>query len=473
MAQPAFWPLEWMPMEVVLQRTPILLAAAVVALAPVLLIPALAQRAATPTTPAAAPFDPATLPDQEIGRKITVKAEDLPPPKTGPVVASRSLVVPFRDQKPRAPEGFTVTAFATGLEHPRRLLVLPNGDVILAEQSKGHLTLLRDEDGDGKADWIQRHAEGFNAPYGLAWRDGYVRLGALRPGAGAQTIKAADVPPEQRKPTTSVVGEQMITKKGVFGIVQGHANRHLAINPKDGALFVGVGSSGNIGVEPEVKATIQRFDADGSNQSTFASGMRNPTTLAFNPSTGDLYALVQERDGLGDRLVPDFMARVQQGAFYGWPYSYIGQHPQPGFAQLRPDKVKAAVEPDLLFEAHSSTMDLVFYEGQQFPAEYRGDAFVALKGSWNRSEPTGYKVVRVPFKDGKPQGFYQNFVTGFWVSGQHRAEVWGRPAALAVAKDGALLIADDTGGTIWRVSYDGPKQRSGEPATSAGGGERK
>jgi glucose/arabinose dehydrogenase len=197
--------------------------------------------------------------------------------------------------------------------------------------------------------------------------------------------------------------------------------------------------------------------ADGANQSTFASGTRNPTALAFHPASGDLYAVVQERDGLGDRLVPDYLIRVQQGAFYGWPYAYVGQHPQPGFAQLRPDKVKASVQPDLLFEAHSSTMDLVFYDGQQFPAEYRGDAFVALKGSWNRSEPTGYKVVRVAFKDGKPQGSYENFVTGFWVSGKDRAEVWGRPAALAVAKDGSLLIADDTGGTIWRIAYTGPK----------------
>jgi glucose/arabinose dehydrogenase len=234
-------------------------------------------------------------------------------------------------------------------------------------------------------------------------------------------------------------------------------------------MFVGVGSSGNIGVEPEVKATIQRFDADGASQTTVVSGARNPTGLAFNPSTGDLWAVVQERDGLGDRLVPDFLIRVQQGAFYGWPYAYIGQHPQPGFAHLKPDKVKASRVPDLLFESHSSAMDIVFYDGDQFPAEYKGDAFVALKGSWNRSEPTGYKVVRVPFKDGKPQGFYQNFVTGFWVSGQSRAEVWGRPAALAVAKDGALLIADDTGGTTWRIAYAGPKQQSGRPPATTGG----
>ncbi|KRR28604.1 PQQ-dependent sugar dehydrogenase [Bradyrhizobium retamae] len=364
----------------------------------------------------------------------------------------------------------------TGLEHPRRLLVLPNGDVLVAEQKAGYLTLLRDEDGDGKADWIQRHAEGLNQPYGLAWRDDHVlvadqdgiwkvphRLGALRAGRGGEQTKAADVPPDQRKPSPAVVGEEMITRKGVFGIVQGHMNRHLAIDPKTGGLFVGVGSSGNVGVEPEVKATIQRFDPNGANQVTFASGLRNPTALAFEPGTGDLYAVVQERDGLGDRLPPDYLTRVEKGAFYGWPYAYIGQHPQPGFANLKPDKVKASTKPDLLFEAHSSAMDLVFYDGEQFPPEFRGGAFVALKGSWNRSEPTGYKIVFVPFKDGRPQGWYQNFAVGFWVSGMHRAEIWGRPAALAIAKDGSLLVADDTGGTVWRIAYAGPQNRTGKP----------
>jgi glucose/arabinose dehydrogenase len=428
--------------------------------------------------PQAAPDGPATLPDQEIGRRFTIKADDLPPPKTGPIASSRSMVVPFAGQAPKVPDGFTATPFVTGLEHPRRLLVLPNGDVLVAEQKVGYVTLLRDDDGDGKADWIDRHIEGLNGPYGLAWRDGKIlvadqdgiwevphRLGALRPGAGGGDAKAADVPADQRKPTPALVGEKMLTKKGVFGIVMGHANRHLAIDPKTGGLFVGVGSSGNIGVEPEVKASIQRFDADGSNQTTYASGTRNPTALAFQPDTGELYAVVQERDGLGDNLVPDYMIHVKQGAFYGWPYSYIGHHPQPGFAQLRPDKVKDAVAPDVLFQAHSSALDIVFYTGSQFPNEYRGDAFVALKGSWNRSEPTGYKVVRVPFKDGKPQGFYQNFMTGFWVSGLHRAEVWGRPAALAIAKDGALLVADDTGGTIWRVAYTGAKPGNAAPAS--------
>jgi len=431
--------------------------------------------------PPAAVENPAALPDQEIGRRFTIKPDDLPPPGTKPIAASRSLMLPYTGQAPRVPDGFTATAFATGLQHPRRLLVLPNGDVLVAEQKAGYVSLLRDEDGDGKADWIERHIEGLNGPYGLAYRNGKVlvadqdgiwevphRVGALRPGAGPSDTKAADVPSEERRPTSSLVGEKMITKKGVFGIVMGHANRHLAIDPKTGGLFVGVGSSGNIGVEPEVKASIQRFDANGGNQTTFATGMRNATALAFHPETGDLYAVVQERDGLGDNLVPDYLTRVQQGGFYGWPYSYIGHHPQPGFAQMRPDKVKAAITPDVLFQAHSSAMDIAFYTGTQFPAEYKGDAFVALKGSWNRSEPTGYKVVRIPFKDGKPQGSYQNFMTGFWASGLHRAEVWGRPAALAIAKDGSLLVADDTGGTIWRVAYTGGKPGGATPQPTTG-----
>jgi glucose/arabinose dehydrogenase len=248
----------------------------------------------------------------------------------------------------------------------------------------------------------------------------------------------------------------------------GHQNRHLAIDPKTGALYVGVGSSGNLGVEPEPKATIQRFDDDGSNQTTFASGMRNATALAFHPQTGELWALVQERDGLGDNLPSDYLTRVQQGGFYGWPYAYIGKHPQPGFASLAPDKVNATLTPDLLFQAHSSLLDLVFYEADQFPPEYKGHLFVALKGSWNRSEPTGYKVVRVPFKDGRPEGYYENFATGFWASGEDRAEVWGRPAALAVAKDGSLLVADDTGGTIWRISYSKTAEQAGAPAERTG-----
>jgi glucose/arabinose dehydrogenase len=407
--------------------------------------------------------------EHEIGRHFHFDPADLPAPKTGPIVTDRSLVVPYSGQTLQVPKGFVATPFATGLVNPRRLLVLANGDVLVAEQGPGYLTLLRD-DGTGHAVWIDRHVEDLNKPYGLAWQGDHLLVtdqdgiwqvphvvGANRAGRPVAAQRADQLPPEQRKPVPGAYGAEMITKKGVFGIVQGHQNRDIAIDPKSGALFVGVGSSGNLGVEPEPKATIQRFDPDGSNQTTYASGTRNPTALAFNPETGELWATVQERDGLGDNLPSDYLIRVQQGGFYGWPYAYIGNHPQPGFAQLAPDKVNASITPDLLFEAHSSLLDLLFYEGDQFPAEYKGQLFVALKGSWNRSIPTGYKVVRVPFKDGKPEGYYENFATGFWASGEQRAEVWGRPAALAVAKDGSLLVGDDTGGTIWRISYTGAR----------------
>ena len=432
-----------------------------------------AQQKQTPAPTANTDNDQASnfLIQHEIGRRFHIDPANLPSPKTGPIVTNRPLTVPYTGQTLQVPSGFTATPFATGLANPRRLLVLPNGDVLVAEQSAGYLTLLRD-DGTGHAVWIDRHVEDLNRPYGLAWQGDHVLvtdqdgiwsvphiLGALRAGR-SENLRADQVPPNERKPIAGAYGAKMITRKGVFGIAQGHQNRALVIDPKTGALFVGVGSSGNLGVEPEPKASIQRFNADGTNQTTFASGMRNPTALAFQPQTGELYALVQERDGLGDRLPSDFLTHVQQGGFYGWPYAYLGKHPQAGFANLAPDKVDAAIVPDLLFEAHSSALDLVFYEGEQFPPEYKGHAFVALKGSWNRSEPTGYKVVHVPFKDGKPEGYYENFATGFWVSGEQRAEVWGRPAALAVAKDGSLLVADDTGGTIWRISYTGKRDHA-------------
>ncbi|MBV8088982.1 MAG: PQQ-dependent sugar dehydrogenase, partial [Alphaproteobacteria bacterium] len=275
--------------------------------------------------------------EHEIGRRFHIDPNDLPPPYTAPIVADRSLTLPYQGQAPQVPSGFTATLFASGLTNPRRLLVLPNGDVLLAEQGPGYLTIMRDDGHGGPAKWIDRFADGFDKPYGLALRgdellvadqDGIWRVplvaGALRAGRPVPPQPAADVPPDQRKPVPGAYGAEMLTQRGVFGVVAGHQNRHLVIDPKSGALYVGVGSVGNVGVEPEPKATIQRFDPDGSNQSTVVTGTRNPTALAFHPDTGELWALVQERDGMGDNLPSDFLIRVQQGGFYGWPYAYIG-----------------------------------------------------------------------------------------------------------------------------------------------------
>jgi glucose/arabinose dehydrogenase len=186
--------------------------------------------------------------------------------------------------------------------------------------------------------------------------------------------------------------------------------------------------------------------------------LRNPVGIRFYPGSDKLFAVVNERDGLGDGLVPDYLTGVADGGFYGWPYSYIGQHKQPGpLGDAHPELVAKAIVPDLLFQSHSAPLGLEFYQGTQFPAEYRGDAFVSLHGSWNSSVPTGYKIVRVHFKDGKPAGGYENFLTGFWIDGTNPAKVWGRPVGLATAQDGSLLIADDVGQRIWRVGWTGAK----------------
>ena len=364
------------------------------------------------------------------------------------------------------PPGFTATPFATGLANPRRLLVLPNGDVLVAEQSAGYLTLLRDVTATAMrrgSSATSRISTGPMASPGgttTCWSptrtaSGGCRICSARCARGArQQQRVEQVPPEDRKPVPGAYGAQMLTKKGVFGIAQGHQNRPLAVDPEDRRPLrrrrVVRQSRRRARAEGDDPA-LRRGRLDTRRPTPRACATRPPSPSIRRPATSG--PSVQERDGLGDHLPSDYLIRVQEGGFYGWPYAYIGKHPQPGFANLAPDKVEATITPDLLFEAHSSVLDLVFYDADQFPAEYKGNAFVALKGSWNRSEPTGYKVVRVPFKDGKPEGYYENFMTGFWASGERRAEVWGRPAALAVAKDGALLVADDTGGTIWRVSY--------------------
>jgi glucose/arabinose dehydrogenase len=254
------------------------------------------------------------------------------------------------DKALQVPSGFAATPFATGLANPRRLPVLPNGDVLVAEQSAGYLTLLRDTTGSGRADWIERHVGDLNKPYGLAWQvdhilvtdqDGIWRvphiLGALRAGR-AENQRVDQVPPTERKPVAGAYGAELITTKGVFGLAQGHQNRPLANEPKSGALFVGVGSSGNIGVEPLPKASIQQFDPDGSGQMTFASGMRNPTALAFHPQTGELWATVQERDGLGDRLPSDYLTVCSKADSTAGPMRISATIRSPGLLIVLPER---------------------------------------------------------------------------------------------------------------------------------------
>jgi glucose/arabinose dehydrogenase len=242
-----------------------------------------------------------------------------------------------------------------------------------------------------------------------------------------------------------------VTPNGAFGDPRGHLAHSLAVDPKSGELYVGSGSMANLeDGEPPMKATILKFSPYGQTQTIYAVGLRNVTGMAFQPQTNDLYAVNMERDGMGDELVPDFLTRVDEGDNFGWPYQYVGGNVQPEY-QNKGLKLAAAKVPDVLFEAHSAPLDLAFVP-DSWPAQYRGDAVVALHGSWNAGTPRGYKVVLVHFKDGKPDGSYENLVTGFWVSGTSPAEVWGRPSALAFDHDGSLLVADDLGNTMWRIT---------------------
>ena len=388
---------------------------------------------------------PAGADDPVPGERFHIRVADLPAPYAEPSIANPPQRVrrPY-EAVPAVPEGYTATLFAEGLRHPRELLVLPDGGVLVSQPRTGQLILLRDTDGDGRADRVAPFADGFATPYGLQLVDDSLFLSAAD-GIWRLPYRVGDDhpagPPER------------VTAPGAFGPGSGHWTRNLIHDPVDDRFLVAIGSRGNIAEEPEPRATIQVFDRDGGGQRTLASGLRNPVGLAFNPTTGALFAVVNERDGLGDRLVPDYLTRVEDGAFYGWPYAYLGSNPQPDFAERRPDLVARTRVPEVLFEAHSAPIDVVFYDGDLFPPDVVGDAFVSFRGSWNRGQPTGYMVVRVPFAGGEPLGWYESFATGFRIGGRRQAEVWGRPTGLAVAADGALLVSDDTGGTIWRIGY--------------------
>lgn len=385
-------------------------------------------------------------PAQNVGDIVHLRVEDLPKPYATPAVSNQAESIRRPGDQPlRVPQGFAVTLFRDKVDHARNLIGLPNGDILVAQQRPGTLTLLRDADGDGKAELAQVWAGEFDRPYGLAFHDGAVYVGDLA-GVWRLPWTAGAAKAGERK---------RITPEGAFGRRGGHNTRTVVISPDGKRIYVGIGSDGNIAEEPEPRATIQEFAIDGSGQRTFAAGLRNAVGIAFKPGSNDLYTVVNERDGLGDLLVPDYLTRVQSGGFYGWPYSYLGSNPQPDYAEKRPDLVKKAIVPDVLFQSHSAPLGLAFGDATNFPARFKAGAFVALHGSWNRSDPTGYKVVFVPFENGKPTGAYETFAAGFWVpGGTENASVWGRPSGLAVGKDGALYIADDFG-AVWRIAYRG------------------
>lgn len=383
---------------------------------------------------------------QTPGETIRVMPQDMPAPFATPSSSnSPSPELRAEGVLPAVPAGFKVSIFADGLGDARKLLIAPDGNVLLAESEAGRITLLKDPTGSGQATRTTL-AYGFDIPFGMAFHDGKLYVADLN-GVWRLDYDPAAKPKKQEEAT-------LITPEDAFGGTGGHRTRSLVFSPDGTHFYVGIGSRGNIDEEAAPRATIQEFAADGSHQRTFASGTRNPIGLAFHPATGQLYATVNERDGLGDGLVPDYFSHIQDGAFYGWPYAYIGQHAQPELGETRPDLVEKAVVPDVLIRPHSAPIDFAFYTATQFPEPWRGSAFVALHGSWNAHTPAGYSVVSVPFSGGKPVGSYTVFMSGFQTGGPGLSRAYGRPAGVAVAPDGSLLVADDLEGIVWRVRYD-------------------
>lgn len=397
---------------------------------------------------------------------------DLPSPERG-ILPSMTIAepTPWGDQRPTVPEGFSVSAIATDLKIPRQTLVLPNGDILVAEgrggsaaklkpkdviagvikargntsvESGNRLTLLRDADGDGSYELQTVFAEDLNAPYGLALHEGNLYV------ANQDELVRFDYEEGQTKasgPPSKVAD--------LPSAINHHWTKALTISEDGRYLYVGIGSNSNIterGMEAEVdRALVWQVDAETGAYKPYATGLRNPTALAIQPGTGTLWAVVNERDELGEDLVPDYLTSVQEGGFYGWPYSYFGQHVDPRVKPQDPDKVASAIAPDYALGAHVAALGLDF-SSDVMGERYADGVFVGEHGSWNRKNPVGYKVIFVPFENGRPAGDPIDFVTGFR---DEDGKTRGRPVGVTVDPRGALIVADDLANTVWRVVREG------------------
>ncbi len=394
---------------------------------------------------------------------------DLPPPFATKSVTKHPKVVGWPDGKtPKAPDGFTVTLYAEGFDSPRWLYVLPNGDVLVAEArtlppkdakpemkkglkesktvtggSANRVTLLRDADKDGKPEVRETFLADLKQPLGMA--------------LVGEHLYVANTDSVVRFPYTA--GATKIDAKGTpvvhlpIGGYNNHWTRNLLAKPDGSKLYISVGSASNVGEkgmkEEALRANILEANPDGTGLRVFAAGLRNPVGMAWEPKTGLLWTAVNERDELGDDLVPDYITSVRDGAFYGWPFAYFGKNEDPRRKGERPDLVAKTVPPDVPVGAHTASLGLCFGTSPTFPEKYRGGAFIGQRGSWNRSQFAGYRVAFVPFRDGRPVGPPEDFLTGFIAN---ESEVYGRPVCVCVAADGALLVTDDVTNRIWRVA---------------------
>ena len=400
----------------------------------------------------------------------TIGAGDLPAPyatqsaSNAPGLAQRPA-----DAVPQVPPGFKAELVVSGLAGPRKMVRAPNGDIFVADSAADEIAVLRMRDGEAKPVSQSVFAgDGLDRPYGLAFHPADNPQWLYVGNAGSIVrFPYRDGDLKASGPAETIVGD---IPSG------GHWTRDIAFSPDGSTLYVAVGSGSNVAqsVQPlpsgrlqqwidthpsgemwgaeEGRAAVLAFAPDGSGRRVFATGLRNCSGLTTRPGANEPWCVVNERDGLGDNLPFDYATSVREGNFYGWPWYYIGsnQDPRQPLAGQRPDLADQVTVPDVLFQAHSAPLGITFYDGSQFPAEYEGDAFVTMHGSWNRGARTGYKVVRLKFDNGLPSGAYEDFITGFVLSAD---QVWGRPVGVVVARDGSLLVSEDGAGTIWRISY--------------------
>jgi len=382
-------------------------------------------------------------------RKVTVDA--LPPPFATSSSANPPRLVPRpANAWPQAPAGFKVDLYATGLDEPREIRTAPNGDLFVAETHLGQIKIFRGRDKDGKPQQVSVFSAGLIQPFGIAF---YPR------GANPQYVYVGDTNAVVRFPYHN--GDLKATGPAEEIVPHlptgGHSTRDLAFSLDSKRLFVAVGSGSNVD-DPDRnpgefhRANILEYTPDGKFVGVYGSGIRNPAGIGVNPTTGEVWCSTNERDSLGDNLVPDYITHVQQGGFYGWPWYYIGGHPDPRLEGKHPELKDKVIVPDVLLQPHNASLELTFYDGTQFPREYRGDLFAAEHGSWNRANRTGYEVIRVPLDNGHASGVFEDFITGFVTPG---GEAWGRPVGVTIAQDGSLYFTDDGTKSIWRVSYLG------------------
>jgi len=382
---------------------------------------------------------------------------NLPAPFDTPSVRNTSKVIGWPQGKmPQAAPGFEVSLFADNLDNPRQAYVLPNGDILVVEatrewpgradrpdKSANRITLFRDTNGDGRPDIRETFLTGLNMPHGMTVLGNWFYVG--------NTNGVVRYPYRTGQTKLDGKGEKILDLP-----IDGHYTRNLLADPSGNKLYVAVGSASNVDEEnvwekDQRRAGILEINPDGSGMRIFANGLRNPVGMDWEPQTKVLWTVVNERDLLGDDLVPDYLTSVKEGAFYGWPFSYFGQNEDPRKKGQRPDLVAKAIKPDYALGSHTAALGLAFYQGKSFPERYRGGAFVGMHGSWNRSKMVGFKVAFVPFANGKPAGPIEDILTGF-IADESKFEAYGRPVGVTVAPDGSLLVADDSGGKVWRVT---------------------